>query len=65
MSRENTPADNSVIERLNRTLKECKINGVVLQDAIFNISKVNSKKAYRPTVSRYVKFLNEKPNKKH
>ena len=64
MSRENTPTDNSVVERLNRTLKECKINGVVLQDAIFNISKVNSRKAYRPTVNRYVKFLNEKPNKK-
>jgi hypothetical protein len=64
MSRENTSTDNSVIERLNRTLKECKINEVVLQDAIFNISKVNSKKAYPPTVSRYVKFLNEKPNKK-
>lgn len=64
MSRKNTPTDNSVVERMNRTLKQCKINGVTLQDTIFNISKNNLKRSYRPTVSRYIKFLNEKPNKK-
>lgn len=69
MSRENTPTDNPVAERMIRTFKGHCVNGLKIQEAIQNalILNFNNKRKgtiFRSIVNNYVKIINNKPNKK-
>lgn len=58
MSRENTPTDNAVVERFMRTFKDHLIDGVKLQEALFNCEFKSCKTIRR----KYVENLNRTPN---
>ena len=65
MSKEVTPTDNAVAERLMRTFKSHKINGMSIQESLdFTLRNKPDFKHYRSLVKRYVDSLNQKPNKK-
>ena len=63
MSRQNTPTDNAVAERLMRTFKEHKIEGKTFEQSIQEEFLLGVK-SHKSTVNIYVKSLNKKPNRK-
>ena len=65
MSRENTPTDNAVGERFMRTFKEHKIDGLTIEEKIQDcLFKDPNFKSFLLIINKYIKSLNEKPNKK-
>lgn len=61
MSKANSPKDNSVCERMIRTLKECRIDGKTFEESLSNKETFDH---LRSSLAKYVIFLNNKPNKK-
>lgn len=65
MSRQAVPKDNSVCERYIRTLKNCKLNNLTLQQKLNLELKINPHfKQFRFILTQYIQVLNSKPNRK-
>ena len=65
MSRENTPTDNSVSERFMRTFKKHKIYGQTIEECLCTEMAIDQNfNRYRTYLNKYVKSLNNNPNKK-
>lgn len=65
MSGDSQPTDNSVCERYIRTFKNCKINGLKIDQFLNNKLKEKPEfRSYRSIVSTYINKLNNKPNGK-
>ena len=65
MARENTPTDNAVAERFMRTFKQHKIYNITVEERLSTEIAINSRfNSYRACLNKYVKSLNNKPNKK-
>ena len=62
MSRENTPTDNAVAERFMQTFKSHQIDGKIIEQAIQEA--IILEKHPKLVVNKYIKSLNNKPNKK-
>lgn len=65
MSRHRVPRDNAVMERFVRTFKEHKIRGLTIEEYITQEKlKDPDFKTYRKAMTRYVKSINSKVNRK-
>jgi len=65
MTRENTPTDNSLVERDMRTFKEHKVDGITIEEELLSTMTLNSKfNSYRSYFNLYIKNLNGITNKK-
>ena len=65
MARENTPTDNSVAERFMRTFKNHRIYNTTIEEELSNSIAIEPNfRSYRATLNKYVKSLNNKPNRK-
>lgn len=65
MSRDSTSIDNSVFERFISILKRIRIDKLTLKENLeYEIKKNSNFKSFRSVVPKYIKILNEKPNKK-